>query len=164
MENIAGIFHDPHHAHMAVAALMDKGFTKDDISIIMSDRTQKRLFNNSQTKDDLARGGATGAATGVVLGGIIAGLTAIGTLSIPGVGLLASGPIIAMLSGAGAGATIGGLLGALLKASGSATTAKHYEEVINDGNIVLIVHTKSAAQVLAATEVMKEFEGATEVV
>lgn len=164
MENIAGIFRDPHQAHMAIAALLDRGFSNNDISMIMSDRTQKRHFINKDYVTEMAKGGATGGAAGVVLGGLIAGLTAIGSLTVPGLGLLATGPIVAMLSGAGAGAAVGGLGGALIKASVSAANAKRYEEEINNGNIVLIVHTKNGEEILAANEVLKDYEAVTEVV
>lgn len=164
MKNIAGIFYDRPHAHKAVSALLERGFTQDDISIIMSDKAKERHFHKTDNTDDIAKGGAAGAVGGGALGGLIAGLAVVGTITIPGVGLLAAGPIIAVLSGVGAGATVGGLTGALAGAGFAAAEAKRYEDEVRKGNIVLVVHTKTEEELLAAHDAMRQHEALTEAV
>ena len=56
------------------------------------------------------QGAAVGGGSGIVLGGTLSCLMALGILAIPGVGpLIAAGPIIATLAGAGVGAVAGEL-------------------------------------------------------
>ncbi len=56
---------------------------------------------------------ATGAVTGGVVGGAAGLLASLAGIAVPGVGpLLAAGPIVAALTGAGVGAVAGGLIGA----------------------------------------------------
>ena len=82
-----------------------------------------RFFpDNAGTKDfafekntKAPEGAATGATSGAVLGGVLGWLAGVGLLAIPGVGpLLAAGPIVAMLAGAGAVGVAGGVVGALV--------------------------------------------------
>ncbi len=141
MKTVAGVFDSSIAADGAVSSLLDEGFDKDDISLIMSDKTRDRIF--SSTDDEatrVAKGGLAGAALGGVLGALVAGMTTIGIIVLPGGSLLAIGPIIAALYGAGAGGAIGGLSGALISAGFAADEANLYEEEVKRGKAVVIVH------------------------
>lgn len=165
MKNVAGIFERHMDADNATAALMQKGFNIEDISILMSDESRQRHFHNVDTRNDaVAKGGAAGAALGGVLGAIAAALTVIGVITIPGIGLLAAGPIVAVLAGTGAGAAVGGLGGALAGAGFSEGDARHFEAQLEKGNIVMIVHTNTEQQILAASEVLRLYNATTEAV
>lgn len=164
MKNIAGTFYSRSQAHGAVATLLDRGFTQDDISIIMSDKAQQRHFHNTSDSEEIAAGGGAGAAAGGILGGLLAGLAVVGTITIPGIGLLAAGPIIAVLSGVGAGAAVGGLAGALTSAGIASADARRYEDEVKKGNIVLVVRTKTEEEILAAHDAMRQHEAMTEAV
>lgn len=164
MKNIAGIFYNQRQANDAVSALMQRGFTQQDISILMSDEAKKRHFHGDNNMDEAAKGGAVGAAAGGVLGGLLAALTAVGSLTIPGVGLLAAGPLVAALSGLGAGAALGGIGGALVSVGFAEAEAKRYEDQIRKGNVVLIVRTDKEEEILAAHEILRRHEAMTEAV
>ena len=142
--NVTGVFDSRMQAHEALSQLLNAGFSKDDISLLVSDKGRDKLFSDSASSDDksgkIAKGGATGAALGGVLGAIVAGLTAVGSITVPGAGLLVAGPIVAALSGAGAGATVGGLSGALINAGFATEEANRYENEIKAGKAVLVVH------------------------
>jgi len=143
MTNVAGVFDSRKEADAAVAKLLDTGFKKEDLSLIVSDHAHHTLFSNP-TDDEGARtieGGAAGALIGGALGALVAGLTLVGVMVVPGSGLLVVGPLVAALSGAGAGATVGGLSGALISAGFAVDEAKHYEEEIRHDKAVIIVHT-----------------------
>ena len=88
----------------------------------------------------VAKGGALGAALGGALGALIAGLTGIGAIALSGGTLLAVGPVVAALYGAGAGGAVGGLSGALISAGFAADEANRYAEEIKRGKAVVIVH------------------------
>jgi hypothetical protein len=142
MKNIAGVFDSKKEADAAVSKLLDTGFSKEHMSLIVSDNEHHTIFP-APADDEAVRtveGAAAGALIGGALGALIAGLTLVGIVVVPGSGLLAVGPIFAALSGAGAGAIAGGLSGALISAGFAVDEAKHYEEEIRHGKAVIIVH------------------------
>jgi hypothetical protein len=137
---VTGLFNTKAGAELATDLLIENGFSRDDISILMSDATRGREF--AMTTDSKApEGAATGAAIGGVLGAIAAGLVAVGIIALPGIGLVAAGPIIAALAGAGAGGAAGGLLGALVGAGVPEHEAKFFSEAIEKGGILVGVYT-----------------------
>jgi len=155
MPQTVGIFETAPLANEAIADLLSVGLTKDDISLVMSDKAKAHF--SAATKDagdrtvvDTAIGGATGG----VLGALVAGLTMIGAVVVPGASLLVAGPVIAMLTGAGAGVAVGGLAGALSAVGISAAESNKYAEEIKAGKAVIIAHTKDDAQTLAARAVL----------
>src|SRR5438132_9593949 len=107
---ITGIFHNRESAERGVEDLLAAGFPREDISILMSETTRGREFGVKEATK-APEGAATGATIGGILGAIAAGLAAVGTLVIPGVSLVAAGPLVAALAGLGAGAAAGGLTG-----------------------------------------------------
>ena len=101
-------------------------------------------------------GAATGAGTGLVLGGALGWIVGIGALAIPGAGpFIAAGPIMAALSGAGVGAAVGGIAGALVGMGIPEYEAKRYEGKINEGNILISVHTEDSDQADHARDILE---------
>lgn len=151
MKTVAGVFDSKFVADNAVSELLNEGFTKDDISLIMSEETHNKLFNITDDEGNrTAKGAVSGAAIGGVLGALIAGLTAGGSIVATGGAILMSGPIVAALSGVGAGAVAGGLAGALIRAGFAADDAKRYEEEIKRGKAVVVVHADTDEKVTRA--------------
>jgi uncharacterized membrane protein len=66
---------------------------------------------------------------------------ALGVLAVPGIGLVAAGPILATLAGLGAGAAAGGLTGALIGLGIPEHEAKFFNEEIERGGILVGVYT-----------------------
>jgi hypothetical protein len=141
------MFRDRDSAENAYRSLTNRGYTKDDINLMMSDETRKKHFSDKEDDSELGskalEGAAAGAGIGGTIGAIVAGLAAVGTLAIPGVGLIASGPIAAALAGLGAGGAAGGIIGALVGAGIPEERAKVYEKGINEGGIVMGVTPRS---------------------
>jgi len=144
---MTGMFRDRDSAENAYRSLTTRGYSKDDVNVLMSDETRKRHFSDDGPDTELGskalEGAAVGAGIGGTLGAILAGVAAVGTLAIPGVGLIAAGPIAAALAGLGAGAATGGLIGALVGAGIPEERAKLYEKGINEGGIVMGVEPRS---------------------
>lgn len=145
---VTGMFHDRDSAERAYNSLTARGYTHDDINIIMTDETRKKHFGDSGIKTEMGNkaleGTGTGAAIGGTLGAIGAAIAAIGTnLVLPGLGLVVAGPLAAALAGAGAGAATGGLIGALAGAGIPEARIEKYDKGIRSGNIVMGVRTKS---------------------
>ena len=145
---VTGIFKTRSSAERAVDGLVSNGFSRDDISLLMSDMTRGREFG-VQMATKAPEGAAAGATVGGVLGAIAAGLVALGTIVVPGLGLLAAGPAVAVLAGLGAGAAAGGLTGALIGLGIPEHEAKFYNDVIEGGGILLGVYAHDDKKDLA---------------
>jgi hypothetical protein len=162
MAAIAGVFTDRTEANSAVTQLLGSGFTKDDISLMMSEKSRDQWIKTTDdTGDRAASGGLTGATIGGALGALVAGLTMVGSLAVPGSTLLVAGPVVAALSGAGAGAAAGGLTGALIGAGVDAGEAGKYEKEIEAGRAVVIVHSNDNAKIDQARTVLRSMGGET---
>ena len=75
-------------------------------------------------------------------------------ITIPGVGIVAAGPIFAALAGAGAGAAIGGLTGGLIGLGMPEHEAKFYEGEVKEGGILLAVHAEDADGATVAKKII----------
>jgi len=145
---VTGLFRDRESAERAYNSVTTRGYSNDDVNLLMSDDTRKKHFNDDGRETELGNkaleGGATGAAIGGTVGATLAAIAAIGTtLALPGLGLLVAGPIAAGLAGAGAGGATGGLIGALIGAGIPEERVKHYEKGLQEGGIVMGVTPRS---------------------
>ena len=145
---LTGMFSDRESAERAYNTLYERGYSKDDINLIMSDDTKKRHFSYENDHSDLgtkaAETAGTGSAIGGTIGAIVGVIAALGTsIVLPGLGLVIAGPIAAGLAGAGAGGITGGLIGALVGSGIPEDRAKIYESGIKNGNVVLGVHPRT---------------------
>jgi len=153
---VYGIFKTQMQVERAVDMLRERGFGNTDISVLFPDNPGTREFAHEKNTK-APEGATTGAASGAVLGGTLGWLAGIGTLAIPGVGpLIAAGPIMAMLAGAGVGGAAGGILGALVGMGIPEYEAKRYEGRIKEGGILLSVHCDNSTQVKTGEEVLKQ--------
>jgi hypothetical protein len=145
-------------ANDIVDGLKSAGFGDNDISVLFPDKAGTRDF--AHEKSTKAPEGATaGASAGAIVGGTLGLLAGVGLLAIPGVGpFIAAGPIMAALSGMGVGAAVGGIGGALVGMGIPEIEAKRYEGKIKDGNILISVHSESAAEINRAKEIFKALE------
>ena len=144
---LTGMFRDRDSTEGAYRSLRDRGYSDDDINVMMSDETRNKYYSDGDTalEDNKALEGlGTGSAIGGTLGAIIGGISAIGTnVLLPGLGLVVWGPIAAALAGAGAGGLTGGLVGALIGWGIPEDRAKEYEAGIREGGTVLGVTPRS---------------------
>jgi hypothetical protein len=145
---LTGMFRDRDSAERAYNSLSSRGYTHDDVDIVMSDEARKRHFGDDTPDTELGskalEGAGTGSAIGGTLGAIAGAIAAIGTtLVIPGLGLVVAGPIAAALAGAGAGGITGGLIGALVGRGIPEDRAKRYEEGVRNGHIVMGVRPRN---------------------
>src|SRR5438128_11758426 len=144
---VTGFFNTPAAAEAAVDAIIKRGYTRDDISVLMSDATKNKEFA-VQTRSHAADGLGIGGAIGGTVGAVLAAIAAIGTsIAIPGVGLFVAGPIAAALAGAGAGGATGGLIGLLIGTGIPEHRAKVYDTGVRGGGILLGAQAKSVDDV-----------------
>src|SRR5687768_8567623 len=111
-KTVVGLFDHTEEADAAVRELTASGFGADEVSVAGTKAGSAREHEMEQDAV-MADGAATGATGGALLGGLGGLLLGLGVLAIPGLGpLMAAGPIVAALTGAGVGAGIGGVVGA----------------------------------------------------
>lgn len=142
-------------AENIVDSLRVAGFFPSDISLLMPDTTGVRDMGHEK-HSKAPEGTSVGAGAGAIAGGALGWLAGIGALAIPGVGpFVAAGPIMAALGGMAIGAAGGGVAGGLIGLGMPEYEAKQYEGKLNEGNVLLSVHTEDAAQVKRAEEIFK---------
>src|SRR5882757_6545000 len=145
---MTGMFHDRESTENAYNTLHERGYTKDDINLVMSDETRKKHFSGDVKETEIgtkaAEGAGKGSAIGSTVGAIAGVIAAIGTsLVIPGLGMVVAGPIAAGLAGAGAGGITGGIIGALVGSGIPEERARVYESGVKNGNIVMGVRPRN---------------------
>lgn len=144
---LTGLFRDRESTESAYRSLRDRGYSDDEINVIMSDATRDKDYvdgPDTELGSKALEGTGAGAAIGGTLGAIIGGIAAIGTnVLLPGLGLVVAGPIVAALVGAGAGGATGGLVGALIGWGIPEERAALYETGIKDGGTVVGVKPRT---------------------
>src|SRR5262245_23646855 len=136
---VSGLFKERAKAQSAVDDLIYHGWSRDDISLLMSEATRGREFGLAMATK-APEGAAAGATIGGVIGAVAAGLVALGVVTVPGLGLVAAGPVLSALAGLGAGAAAGGLTGALIGLGIPEHEARMYNDAISEGSILLGVY------------------------
>jgi len=155
-----GIYPDRASFERALESLRAAGFRNSDISAILPerDRTTKDLAHEINSK--APEGFTAGASTGAALGGVLGWLVGIGALAIPGIGpIVAAGPVVAALAGAGAGGATGGFVGGLIGAGIPEVEAKRYAGRIREGGYLLSVHCDDNAWAKRAEETLEKAGG-----
>ena len=145
---LTGMFRDRRSTEKAYNSMNERGYTEDEINLVMSKETHEKYFSDDKEETELGNKAAAGAGAGSAIGGTVGAITgvvaAVGTsIVIPGLGLVVAGPIAAGLAGAGAGGITGGLIGALVGWGIPKERAKLYESGIKDGHIVMGVTPKN---------------------
>src|SRR3954464_8835783 len=150
-------------ADRATQALRQAGFLDADINMVFNN-VQRDDSDTSTTVSTAETGPVTkGAVAGGVLGGAAGLAASLAGLAIPGVGpILAAGPIVAALAGAGAGAVTGGLIGALTGLGMPEYEAKRFEGRIRSGAILMSVHCDSSEWEKRAKDILEK-SGATDI-
>jgi len=156
---VFGIYADRAAVEEALQHLRRAGFRETDMSVLVPENQGTKDF--AHEKNTKAPEGVTsGVVAGGITGGVLGLLTGIGALAIPGLGpLIAAGPIVAALAGAGAVGTLVGFVGALVGLGIPEYEAKRYEGRIREGGVLLSVHCDDDHWVKRAKDVMRETGG-----
>jgi len=162
---ITAVFADRHEAIRAYDWLRDHGYSIDEISVLMSDKTAP-LFHAIEGEDKVeqralpARGAqATGAIGATVGAGLTAALAAGVGIAFLGVSLIAGGPLGIALAASIPGAMVGGLLGGLIGYGFPESSAKVYDELLRQGGIAIGVTPKNADECQLVHKKFDELHG-----
>jgi hypothetical protein len=169
---VTAVFRDRTQANRVYTWLRDRGYTADEINVLMSDQTRAAYGTNGE--DDLvasrthaAEGMATGGVIGTAVGATLGAIAAIGTIvTVPlgGISLVIAGPILAAFAGAGAGAVAGGLIGGLIGLGIPESNARAYEEALRDGGVVIGVHPHLGEETAKIRDEFEKHQGENVVV
>ncbi|MDX2148282.1 MAG: hypothetical protein SFZ23_12245 [Planctomycetota bacterium] len=154
MRVVTGLFNSPAAATSAVRSLESRGVGADQISLMASDSTKKEDFG-IETKTKVGEGAAIGAGLGGAVGALLAGLTTVGAIASGGIGLIAAGPLVAALAGAGAGAATGGVIGSLVGLNIPENEIKFFQDALQKGSVLVGVTCKDSDEQSLVRDAMK---------
>jgi hypothetical protein len=153
---VFGIYATRGAVEEAVDHLRASGFRSTDISVLFPENVGTKDFGHEKNTK-APEGATTGTVAGGITGGVLGWLTGIGLLAIPGLGpMIAAGPIVAALAGAGAVGALGGAIGAMVGMGIPEYEAKRFEGRIRDGGILLSVHCDDSHWVKRAEDILKQ--------
>lgn len=161
---VTGLYRDSDSADRAYRSLRDRGYSDEEIHVVMSDDTRKKYYNRDDVEIEegskAMEGAGAGAAVGGTVGGILGAIVAVGSnVVLPGAGLVVAGPLAGALAGAGAGGAAGSLVGALVGAGIPEERAKVYEEGVKEGEIVVGAHPRDRAEAEAVARDLERHGG-----
>ena len=150
MTTVTGLYRTKKLAQLGVDGLVDAGFAKDHISLVMSATPDFDAIVHEETNDTVR-----GAITGAVVGGGFAAIL-VGALALPAIGLVVAGPFVASLAAGGAGAAAGSVLGGLIGRGLGEQVAVEYLTHVKNGEVVVGIDAEHA-RVGQAREVETNF-------
>jgi hypothetical protein len=147
---MTALFPDREAAERAYAALATRGYGRDDVSVLISEEGRARHFPRPEDRktelgSKAAEGAGVGAVAGGTLGAVLLGLAAAG-FAVPGLPIIAMGPLAAAVTGAGGGGALGALVGGLVGMGIPEERARAYDEGLRRGGIVLGTTPRSEAE------------------
>lgn len=161
-ERVSALFPTRDDAERAAAALMDRGVSRDEISLLsrgpirgeVPDPAAPSALTYTSDADVKA-----GAAAGAGVGGLLGLLATAAVLTVPGLGpVFAAGTMAAALAtgtamGGVAGAIAGGVYGALRDLGMGESDAQRFERGVQAGETLVSVHTMA----LPTAEIQADF-------
>ena len=148
-QRAVGTFPTREDAENALMELRDCGFNMDRISAIAQNLPNPQTLADVKVKSSSEKvkdSAETGAVMGATTGGILGLIGSLSVLAIPGIGLATEVAILLgnALLGSGFGAAGGSLLGAMLGWGIPEEQAKYYDELLSQGDYVVLVEGTEA--------------------
>ena len=143
--SVSAIFKNREQVDSVIRRLLDRGISRDDISVIGKNFHSETKIAGFITKRDVILGGLRqGAIFGSLFGSALALLSGVGVLFVPFIGtLVAAGPLGAALLGAASGALAGsagaGLVSAFVALGMPEEKAAIYQTRIEAGDFMVAV-------------------------
>jgi hypothetical protein len=140
-----GVFYNIDDARRAVHNLIDAGFSTDQITVVCSDETKERYFQEFDHQQPAGTHTATATIAGGTIGALLGGLSVVASAFATGsLALWAAGPISAW-----AGGVAGGLVGAMMTRGVEKELANFYQQAVMKGQILVAAEDRSPNNELA---------------
>jgi len=170
--NVVALFASPDEARRAIHALRDRGLPEDRIAVLTGSETPSASsaaapsdFGRDEgvsvtTAGDAAHGAALGASVGAGLGLV----GALGSILVPGFGLVLASEVLAKALGlvaltAAGGAVAGGLTGYLVDLGIPAAAVPEYTEVLQHGGVLVALHGAGERQAEEIRQIFVKYNG-----
>ena len=151
----AGVFETVAAADAAVRALLDAGFTEDQITVVCSNEAVEAKFRPFEHQEPAGTHTPAAALTGGAIGAVIGGLSAaVATVATGGAGLLIFGGLAAW-----AGGVVGGLGGAMMTRGVEKELANYYDQSVQAGKILVAAeapHRDDVAALARASQILAD--------
>jgi hypothetical protein len=162
-----GIFSGPADLQAAIDELLSSGFHRAELSLLASEHTVRQKLGRHYEKTSLlddAPGVPRAAyvsteAIGDAKGGLISGLGYVGAMAAAGAVVASGGTLSAALGAAAVAGATGGLIGAVLAKLVGDHHARHLQEHIERGGLLLWVRTRRPEDEARATEILARHSG-----
>ncbi len=165
MTMVTGLFKDKDSAELAFQSVVDLGYDKGDINVVMSDEVRQRFVLGHSGLEEAAAADTNdsankiwGGPVGGTVGTIAPVVAAVGVLLIPGFGIAAGPVAIALAASAVTGVAIG-LMAILINWGIPDSRVKQYEAGLRAGGILLGVKARSDAEALQIRQRWQERGG-----
>lgn len=148
---VLGLFQNPEKAKGAIANMVSEKIRPEDVHLVTNQEQFAReelveVPGGEKVHEEAIRSAKVGSVTGAIL----AGAAAITGFVTAGASLIATVPLIAVVTGAG------GILGGLLEMGFTDTEASQWDEAIDQGKALLVVHTPDREVAKAAKEFLNQ--------
>jgi hypothetical protein len=141
--SVLGIYPDRTTVSEALVVLTKAGYRPTDISVLSSDNLGTKDFAH-QKRSKALEGAAIAAVAGAAVGAVLCWFISTQPVTITAFGpLVAAGPVLAALGGAGAGGAVGWIFGFLAGLRLTEYVAKRYAGRMRNGGILVSVHCDS---------------------
>lgn len=151
----AGVFTTVVEADAAVRALLEAGFTEEQITVICSNETIEAKFRPFEHQDPAGTHTPAAALAGGTIGAVLGGLSAaVATVATGGAGLLIFGGMAAWMGG-----VVGGLTGAMMTRGVEKELADYYDQSVQAGKILVAAeaaHQDDVATLARASQVLAD--------
>jgi len=147
---VTAVFRTPEQIESAYQAAVEHGYTIGEVNVVMSEDTRRRLYTQKpDAASEIGKKAAEGAELGGPTGGRVGIAIAIGAavaaaVVLPGIGLVAAGPIAVALAGAGAAGLAAGLITAVADWGLPDERTRLYESELSAGAILIGVTTRNS--------------------
>jgi hypothetical protein len=125
---VIGLVQTRDEAEVAAERIIHCGYTRQDISLLMTDATRRRCFLPQED----TKPGRSAFGNAVAM-----------SVAVPGLGLVVAGPIAAVVASAVVGGGIEGLRGILIGAGIPRLWAESYEAAVQRGAILVGIYARS---------------------
>jgi hypothetical protein len=141
-KTVVALFEFEEEANRAVDDLVEQGFARDGIHVVVGHALSKPEEHVSGEGDfegkmvgALGKGLAMGGGAGAIAGGVA-------SLAIPGAGpFILAGALATTFFGAGLGGAVGGAMGVLMQAGVDESNARLFESALRHGGVIVTVQT-----------------------
>lgn len=148
---VFGLYATATSAEIALNRLIAAGYAQDDVSLLMAD-----AYATRDTVLEASAWARYRAMMGSVIGGTLGSLRGIGSVAIPGVGpVISSGRMIGRLDTECADS----ITNAIASMGVPELEARHYEDCVKDGDVLLALHCESQAETNRVATILKESGG-----